>query len=79
MLCNHAQLRAGIENRCGDVARARHLMEKSANAPGAGAHELVAWGKFEERKGATFEAMRLFRRALERDPDSAPAMQVEED
>lgn len=70
------QLWAGIEARCGDAPRARELMAAAANAPGAGAAQLVAWGRFEERQGSAFEAMRLFRRALQADPDSAPAVQV---
>lgn len=71
------QVLADLEARGGNVAAARALHERAAELPAAGAPQLVAWGKFEERQGRSFEAMALYRRVLKQDADFAPALQVQ--
>jgi len=73
------QIWAYIERGAGDQARAAELMEASTKLAGARPAALASAARFFTdvgAPGAKRAARKLYERALQRDPDHAPSLQV---
>ena len=74
-----AQIWAYVERGAGDQARAAELMEASTKLAGARPAALASAARFfvdVGAPGAKRAARKLYERALQRDPDHAPSLQV---